>query len=579
MNYSKKALAVFLVAILVFFCGLSIAHCVESGGGSIDVDRLTLSTDENATISVKVWRPVGNTAGEPGPAIILIPGGNACLEYMASVSMELARRGYTAFAVDPYTIGRSDVRESTTDLGAMTVLNYVKTLDYVDTDYIGMVGWSAGVGRMNGAAILEDGTINGVKATFGFGAGSPSADTELAINQGFFIGQIDNTYGFGINKVRDINTAEAFTVPMGTDYVEFGTWYGNLEANTGRVLFSGFTGHTLGLVSKSGISAACSFFNDALKAQSGSGVSNLTYGWKEFGTALAFAALIVAMVALCSILLKTPFFSEIAEEDAPVIKADPKNPILWILLLVTVAFGALVAKWAVYNGQIFLNKTKILQIANVNGFVFWLCCLALFSLLLFIVRLFADKSLDKAAMKAHLDTSWKKIGKILLLSFLVILTGYFLVSLGDQFFKLSPRFWKVQANILTAKRLSLWVIYFVAFLIPLLVINYMQTSSYYVEGKPGLSTVFVWMANALPPILFVIYVYGSILTKGLTPITSAAMSRANGTMLDAVILMIPISFVTAYFYRKSKTFYLPAILNAMLFSWFSVGTDLITYLG
>ena len=533
MNYSKKALAVFLVAILVFFCGLSIAHCVESGGGSIDVDRLTLSTDENATISVKVWRPVGNTAGEPGPAIILIPGGNACLEYMASVSMELARRGYTAFAVDPYTIGRSDVRESTTDLGAMTVLNYVKTLDYVDTDYIGMVGWSAGVGRMNSAAILEDGTINGVKATFGFGAGSPSADTELAINQGFFIGQIDNTYGFGINKVRDINTAEAFTVPMGTDYVEFGTWYGNLEANTGRVLFSGFTGHTLGLVSKSGISAACSFFNDALKPLSGSGV----------------------------------------------IKADPKNPILWILLLVTVAFGALVAKWAVYNGQIFLNKTKILQIANVNGFVFWLCCLALFSLLLFIVRLFADKSLDKAAMKAHLDTSWKKIGKILLLSFLVILTGYFLVSLGDQFFKLSPRFWKVQANILTAKRLSLWVIYFVAFLIPLLVINYMQTSSYYVEGKPGLSTVFVWMANALPPILFVIYVYGSILTKGLTPITSAAMSRANGTMLDAVILMIPISFVTAYFYRKSKTFYLPAILNAMLFSWFSVGTDLITYLG
>lgn len=107
----------------------------------------------------------------------------------------------------------------------------------------------------------------------------------------------------------------------------------------------------------------------------------------------------------------------------------------------------------------------------------------------------------------------------------------------------------------------------------------MQTSSYTVEGKPGLSTVLVWMANALPPILFVIYVYGSILTKGLTPITSAAMSRANGTMLDAVILMIPISFVTAYFYRKSKTFYLPAILNAMLFSWFSVGTDLITYLG
>lgn len=542
------------------------------------MDRLALSTDENATISVKVWRPINNTAANPGPAVVLIPGGNACLEYMSSVSLELARRGYTAYAVDPYTIGRSDIREATTDLGALTVLNYVKELDYVDPNYIGMVGWSAGVGRMNAAAILEDGTINGVKATFGFGAGSPSEDTNLAINQGFFIGQLDNTYGFGINKVRDINTAEAFTVPMQTDYVEFGTWYGDLSNNTGRILFSGLAGHTWGLISKPGISGACSFFNDALKPSS-TGVSNLIYGWKELTTALAFAALVVAMVSLCDILLHAPFFAEISRKQDTVISANPKSPILWILLALSVAFGALIAEWAVFNGQNFLNQTKILQIANVNGFVFWLLCLAVFSLVLLAVRCVADKNTDKAALKDHLSTSVKAIGKIILLAFCVILAGYFLVSLGDQFLTLSPRFWKVQANVLSLKRLSLWLIYFVAFLIPLLVINYTQTCSYYMEDKPVLSSALIWMANALPAILFVFYVYGSIIFKGLTPITNAAMSRANGTMLDAVMLMVPISFITAHFYRKTKNFYLPAILNAMIFSWLSVGTDLITFLG
>ena len=153
----------------------------------------------------------------------------------------------------------------------------------------------------------------------------------------------------------------------------------------------------------------------------------------------------------------------------------------------------------------------LVDIVVVLGFVVVLSMSYRLVVLLF-VRMAADKALDKAAYKAHLSTSGKSIGKILLLSFLVILCGYFLVSMGDQFFKVSPRFWKVQANILTAKRLSLWVIYFVAFLIPLLVINYMQTGSYYIEDKPVLSTVLVWMANALPPILFVIYVYGSILT-------------------------------------------------------------------
>ena len=213
--------------------------------------------------------------------------------------------GYVAIAIDPYTIGRSDVIQPTPDLGADSTLVYVKQLDFVDNNAIGMIGWSAGVGRMNAAAI-KDGVPNGVKALFGFGAGAPG-DPELAINQGYFIGKIETTYGFGVNKQKDINTAPAFTTGMQTDYVEFATWYGDLANNKGRILYTGLTGHILGLISKSGVAAACHFFNDALAPAPNGQINNFVFGWKELSTALAMVAIVVIVITAGNLLLQTSF--------------------------------------------------------------------------------------------------------------------------------------------------------------------------------------------------------------------------------------------------------------------------------
>ena len=575
MNGSKAAVTLFL-AVLVFFACLFVARVVETNGGNVDVDRLAIATNEGAVLSAKLWRPKTATAENPAPAVILVPGGNANLEYMSSVSLELARRGYVAIAIDPYTIGRSDVIQPTPDLGADSTLVYVKQLDFVDNNAIGMIGGSAGVGRMNAAAI-KDGVPNGVKALFGFGAGAPG-DPELAINQGYFIGKIETTYGFGVNKQKDINTAPAFTTGMQTDYVEFATWYGDLANNKGRILYTGLTGHILGLISKSGVAAACHFFNDALAPAPNGQINNFVFGWKELSTALAMVAIVVILITAGNLLLQTSFFQTLFKADEPAIAAKA-SPLTWAMLAVSILFGALVAKWAVFNGQQFLNKTGFLQIANVNGFVFWLLCLTAFSIVVLALRVLFDKDLDKAALKAHAKTSTSSLLKSLLLGFTLLVIGYFLVSLGDQFFNISPRFWKVQLNVLNPKRLSLLLIYLPLYIVPMLVFNFVQTSSYYFKDKPKLFTLLVWAANTLPALLFVFYVYGKIIFTGLTPITNAAMSRANGSMLDALLLMLPVSFISAHFYHKTKNFYIGAFINAMLFAWAAVGTDLITFLG
>ena len=53
------------------------------------------------------------------------------------------------------------------------------------------------------------------------------------------------------------------------------------------------------------------------------------------------------------------------------------------------------------------------------------------------------------------------------------------------------------------------------------------------------------------------------------------MSRANGSLVDAAIMMIPVGILAYTLYRKTKNFYLPAVFNAMFFTWMAVATDLI----
>ena len=165
--------------------------------------------------------------------------------------------------------------------------------------------------------------------------------------------------------------------------------------------------------------------------------------------------------------------------------------------------------------------------------------------------------------------------KALLLSFVSLFAVYCVITFGEQLFSISPRFWKVQMNSLTRLRMEKFLIYFPLYLVPFLIANYLHSTSFYLEKKPVLSGVMFWLANGLPPMCFLLYAYGKIALFHTTPITSLGMSRANGSLVDAAIMMIPVGILAYTLYRKTKNFYLPAVFNAMFFTWMAVATDLI----
>lgn len=603
----KKTLTVkrlFLISLAVFLVGMMLASFISTDGGRVEMRRLSVMTDRGVAISLELYKPVTATRDNPAPCVMLLPGGNAAIENMSDSALELARRGIIAIGVEPYTIGRSDVEKDNEGLGTLDVTNYVYGLDFVDTNNIGYIGWSMGASRVNAAMYVPDpsgATVtttdsngnevtspkqiirDGVKGVMYVGAGG-LLSSEYHINSALFEGQWDNLYR---GDRRQMSSNPAYTAPLAdygvTDSFEFWKWYGDPANGTGRIYYEGWTGHVLGLASPSYVKGACDFFTTTF------GLPNnapTLYLWKELGTALAFIAAVVGMISLVLMLIDTEFFKkDLVAKDRTILQASSKPWLVAVGLILPAIFGVATAAWAVPTGQGIMNawvsadQVHGTNIQNANGLVFWLCCLQLFGLALWAVINFVVLKTDKTALKEHITlpgtNKVKMLLKALLVSFVAMLGIYFVVTFGEQLFAMSPRFWKVQINSLTKLRMEKFITYFPLYLIPFLVANYLHSTSYYLEDKPVLSTVLFWLANGLPPMLFLVYAYGQIALFHTSPITSLGMSRANGSLVDAAIMMVPVGIVASTLYKKTKNFYLPAIFNAMFFTWMAVATDLI----
>lgn len=596
MKKRSGAKVLFLISLAVFFVGMLVAYRVATDGGNTEMRRLSVMTDRGVSISLEVYKPKTATRDNPAPAVMLIPGGNASVEYMSDAGMELARRGIVAIGIEPYTIGRSDVEKDNEGLGSIDVTDYVYNLDFIDTENIGYIGWSMGASRVNVALYVNDPSgemvddgkggetpkqiiREGVKGVMYVGAGGLLTN-EYQINSALFEGEWDNLYR---GDRREMNKNPQYAGVLGLDEFEFWKWYGDPSKGTGRIYYEGWTGHTAGLTSVSFVKAACDFYTTTFN------VSNdrpILFVWKEIATAIAFAAIIVALISLVTILLDFDFFKkDLVTGERTILEASSKKWLVCLGLILPALFGAATAAWAVPTGQGILNKwvSKDLvhgtNIQNVNGLVFWLCGLQLFGLILWLLINYVFVKTDKAAIKQQITLPGTRKGvmllKGLLLSFVSLLTIYFIVTFGEQLFSMSPRFWKVQINSLTRLRMEKFLIYFPLYFVPFLVANFLHTTSFYIENKPVRSGVLFWLANGLPPMLFLVYAYGKIALFHTTPITSLGMSRANGSLVDAAIMMIPVGILAFTLYKKTKNFYLPAIFNAMFFTWMAVATDLI----
>lgn len=562
-----------IICLVLFVVGFSVASSSETAGGYVDVDRIDFVTDEGHKMSAKLYVPENATEETPAPGILAIPGGNANLENLSSVAIELSRRGYVVMAIDPYTIGRSEVVEEP-DVGSRAAMDYLMSLNFVDETCIGAMGHSAGTGRAKWAITTdEEQTVvrEGVKAVFYLAASNFNIE---GINMGVFIGSWDNTYGQGKISARDITTAEPFTEQLGVDTIELGHWY-EMEDGTSRVLYSSSSGHPTALLLPGPILDMVDFFDQAL-APAPNPQEGVSYAGKEIGTAIGIVAILALMFPILSLLIDTKFFSGI-KRPMPAPVSGVNKPFLFYLILPAVV-NALICKWAIYNGQTILGNFKsVLRINNTNGFVFWFGCSAILSIVILAIRFKWDGTIDKERITTHAKTTVPNFFKAAALAFIAIGTVYLMTYFAEVFWGLSPRIWKVQINVLNRTRFGLFLTYFPLYLLFFGVFNFSQTIGLKIRGQSEAGfTRLVWLTSFIPAGSFLIYAYGKLWITGYTAITNVQMSRANSTLLNCVLTYFITAKVTTYCYKKTGSYHLGAIINAVIMTWTAVATDLIT---
>ncbi len=178
----NRLLAIFIAIILIssFF-----AQLVQTNGGTVKIEPITIDA-RGAELTGELYYPVGTIGDDKLPAVIVNHGGGCIYGAFKNLSEEIARRGFVVLNINAYGSGMSAQPDyddagqgingffqslravegqqsflpTATPMGLHDAINFVRSLEMVDSEHIGMVGHSMGAYRTSAAAALDCGFLS-----------------------------------------------------------------------------------------------------------------------------------------------------------------------------------------------------------------------------------------------------------------------------------------------------------------------------------------------------------------------------------------------------------------------------------
>lgn len=542
--FRKPSFIVMCCALVAIFLFSFAAMCFETSGFSVSVSDFTLTremtlsynegkihgkqyvigeeTDVDGNVNIgsyAVTMYVPNTATEenPAPVVFVLPGFTRTKATMAQYCIELSRRGAVVFTLDPGAQGSTTANSTAGANGVEYLVQYVYNnsddFKFCDKNRFGAIGHSAGGGNVTtlAADMAGDSYQNSIiKAVYNSGYIKISAANKFAklncnaamsyayYDEGAFRYQTDTTAVEVISK-RFINevagSAETY------DTVEWDKDYGDMTNGTYRVVHRELINHCFEMYDALSIANTIDFFNRSLAM--GFGLSNDSQIWfgKEFFNGLSLAAAFTFILALCGVLMNTPFFATLknggkakAAEGAgaevaavqtevqplvtPVSNSIAHKVILWSTMILTAIIACLdyiplanlsIEVFPVSNlASVF---TYVFPARMINAILLWALINGAIGLVIFFATTALENLYEYIVFKAkgttpHYDWSkfeaikirgngWKNVLfnvlKTLLLPVIFFGSFYFLVQLTYWCFHQDFRFMLVSAAPLNAR--------------------------------------------------------------------------------------------------------------------------------
>ncbi len=583
---SRRRWLLLALALLLVLAGGLIASAVQTVGGTVAVRDVRFMGTNGTLMSGLLYIPPGVTAENPAPGILAIHGYINSRETQTGFAIEFARRGYVVLALDQTGHGFSDPPAFGNGFGGPDGLRYLRSLDIVDKDNIGMEGHSmGGWASLAAAATFPDDYKAIVLA--GSSTGAPFAvegTAEWPRNLGLIFSEWDEfsqlMWGAELPP-QMVNTDKLKTLFGTEDTVEIARLYGSIEDGTARQLYMPRGTHPNDHISTEAIGNAIEWMQLNLEGGNGLPPSDQIWYWKEIGTFIAFVGLVLFIFPVGALLLESRFFSELREPM-------PENRSVrgvgwWIAALLTLAIPAVTFFWLQNRGTEWFPVSAFWPQQITTGIMVWAVGNAVITLVLFLIWHFTrnrDATTDSYGVTWGQRLNWLRIGKSFLLASWLMFLAYLLVAISDWAFKTDFRLWVLALKPMSRLHFQIFLAYLIPFTLFFLVAS-LAINGQLRQTRPDGTPIGLGRAMLINVRLMMLGIVVLLLIQYLPLMAGSPLPLGEPLLTIVAIQFVPLLTIAAliltYFFRKTGHIYVGAFICGLFITWYIVAGQAIQF--
>jgi pimeloyl-ACP methyl ester carboxylesterase len=584
---TNNSLRLVFLALTLIFGGGALAWFIQTDGGRVDVQDVRWEGTGGTRMSGLLYVPEGATPESPAPGIVAIHGYINSRETQGGFAIELSRRGYVVLAADQTGHGYSDPPAFANGYGGPDALAYLRSLDFVDTDNVGleghsMGGWAsaiaAGVYPEDYRSIVLVGSSTGT-------AGAPEGTATSPRNLAVVFSRWDEFSGMMWGSPVSVNVVNSpkLQAVFGTDQpVQVGQLYGSVADGTARRLTQPRTTHPGDHLSSEAIGDVVTWFALTLDGGSDLPAGEQRWYWKELGTLLGALGMVLLIFGVGGWLLHTPLFSGVAGTPPPSRAATGWR---WGVSALVFAFlGPLTLfPFTGLFAELGWSATPLFPQNVTSQVVLFTSLVTLISLVLFALWHFtSNRGTGAGQTRATLDDygltvdgrlPWGRIGWSAALSIAVVAAAYAALLLTDALFTTDFRFWVFGVKLMSALHFRIFLAYLVPFFVFFLVTSVVLAGQLKRELSTGWEITLAVGLSAGGYVVFLLYQYVPLFAGG----TLATPTQPLWAIIafQFVPLMAIAGALMSYFFRRTGLVYVGALVSSLLVTWIVVASQAI----
>ena len=557
-----------IVGVALILAGGLLAWLTQTSGG-IQVRDVRFTGAKGNTMSALLYVPANATAQLPAPGILAVHGYINSRETQDGFAIEFARRGYVVLALDQTGHGYSDGPAFANGFGGPDGLAYLRSLEFVDKENIGLEGHSMGGWTVLAAAAAMPNDYKSMVLE-GSSTGKPFAaegTTAWPRNTALIFAQYEEfpVLMWDVEHARDVAQSPKLQALFGSKgAVEAGKDYGDPAQGTARVLYTPAITHPAEHISKEAIGYSLDWFGRTLKGGTPRPSDDQIWFRKELGTLVAFIGFVLLLLGTFDGLLEAPAFSRLRLPQP----ADGSTPLetakggRWLGALLLSAFiPALTYYPAFALGGTFVTPSRFLPQGITNQILVWV---VLNGLVAWALMRFAPKRASRAGI----------IGPSILIALATVAVGYAALWLSDLVFKIDFRFWIVALKLMNTKQFLIFLIYLLpitAFFVIALHVLHRNFSSL------GAARGGLYLTNILAMTLgFIVLVGAQYLTLWMTgklfnPIPDPGFVPLSTIVaIQFVPLLAIVAIIATFTWRRTGSSLPGALICGLFVTWYVV---------